>query len=148
MYKKILVPVDGSEKAAKAAQQAADLASKLGAEMALLYVVPSLSPLVDTSYFSPDRFGNIQTAILEEFQRQGQEILKKVQEGLSGYNLNITTEVASGHPADEICKIAKEGDYDLVVMGSRGLGEIKGYLMGSVSNRVSRHAASPVLIVR
>jgi len=48
----------------------------------------------------------------------------------------------------EICREAKEGRFDLVIMGSRGLGEIKGYLMGSVSNRVVRHASCPVLIVR
>ncbi|MHB1042761.1 MAG: universal stress protein [Eubacteriales bacterium] len=148
MYKKILAPIDGSEKAAKAALHAADLASKLGAEMTLLYVLPSLSPLVDTSYFSPDRFGNIQGAILDEFQRQGEEILRKVKEGLAGYNVTITTEISSGHPADEIITKINDGGYDLAVMGSRGLGEIKGYLMGSVSNRVSRHASCPVLIVR
>lgn len=148
MYKKILVPVDGSDKAAKAALHAADLASKLGAEMTLLYVIPSLSPLVDNSYFSPDRFGNIQGAILEEFQRQGEEILKKIKEELAGYSVAIATVISAGHPADEICTKINEDGYDLVVMGSRGLGEIRGYLMGSVSNRVSRHAACPVLIVR
>jgi len=57
-------------------------------------------------------------------------------------------EIVVGQPADEICKKAKDGGYDLLVMGNRGLGEIKGYLMGSVSNRVIRHAVCPVLIVR
>lgn len=145
MYRKILVPVDGSEKASKAALHAAELASKMGSEITLFHVVPSLPPYVNTS---PDRFGNIQQAIMDEFQKHGQDILSQVKSDLIGYNLNIKSEIAVGQPADEILNRVKEQGYDLLVMGSRGLGEIKGYLMGSVSNRVARHASCPVLIVR
>lgn len=145
MYKKILVPVDGSEKAAKAALHGAELASKLGADLILFHVVPSLPPYVNTS---PDRFGNIQQAIMDEFHRHGQDILTQVKDDLAAYGLNIATDIAMGQPADEILNKVKDTGCDLLVMGSRGLGEIKGYLMGSVSNRVTRHAACPVLIVR
>lgn len=145
MYRRILVPVDGSEKAAKAALHGAELASKLGAGLILFHVVPSLPPYVNTS---PDHFGNIQQAIMDEFCRTGREILNQVKDDLAAYNLNIVTDIAVGQPADEIIKKVKDSQCDLVVMGSRGLGEIKGYLMGSVSNRVTRHAACPVLIVR
>lgn len=145
MYKKILVPVDGSEKAAKAALHGAELASKLGSALILFHVVPSLPPYVNTS---PDRFGNVQQAIMDEFCRHGQEILTQVKDDLAAYGLNISTDIAIGQPADEICKKVKDTGCDLLVMGSRGLGEIKGYLMGSVSNRVTRHAICPVLIVR
>ncbi|MCL6560065.1 MAG: universal stress protein, partial [Firmicutes bacterium] len=102
-------------------------------------------PYVNTS---PDRFGNITQAIMDEFCRTGREILNQVKDDLAAYNLNIVTDIAVGQPADEIIKKVKDSQCDLVVMGSRGLGEIKGYLMGSVSNRVTRHAACPVLIVR
>lgn len=145
MYKKILVPVDGSEKAAKAALHAAELAAKMESEITLIHVVPPLPPYVNTS---PDRFGNIQQAIMEEFQKHGQEVLDQVRSDLAGYKLKIKTQIAVGQPADEILRNVKEQGFDLLVMGSRGLGEIKGYLMGSVSNRVTRHAACPVLIVR
>lgn len=145
MYKKILVPVDGSEKAARAALHGAELASKLGAELILFHVVPSLPSYVNTS---PDRFGHIQQAIIDEFCAQGREILNQVKDDLAAYGLNISTGITLGQPADEICQKAKETGCDLIVMGSRGLGEIKGYLMGSVSNRVTRHATCPVLIVR
>lgn len=145
MYKKILVPVDGSEKAAKAALHGAELASKLGAELIIFHVVPSLPSYVNTS---PDSFGNIQQSIIDEFYRNGRDILTLVQDDLAAYQLSIQTDIAIGQPADEICKKIKACGIDLVVMGSRGLGEIKGYLMGSVSNRVTRHATCPVLIVR
>lgn len=145
MYKRILVPVDGSEKAATAAIHGAELASKLGSELLLFHVVPSLPPYVDTS---PDRLSNVQQAIMDEFNRCGREILAKAKDDLEPYGLRITTDIAVGHPAEEIVKKAKEMDCDLIVMGSRGLGEIKGYLLGSVSNRVTRHAPCPVLVVR
>lgn len=145
MYKKILVPVDGSEKAAKAALHGAELASNMGAELTLMHVVPSLPPYVNTS---PDRFGNIQQAIMDEFCKHGQEVLNQVKDDLAAYGLKIATVIEVGQPADEIVKKVKDSGFDLLVMGSRGLGEIKGYVMGSVSNRVARHAACPVLIVR
>lgn len=65
-----------------------------------------------------------------------------------GYLFPPKTKLARGNPAYEICSEAREGRHDLVVMANRGLGEIKGYLMGSVSNRVVRHAGSCVLIVK
>lgn len=148
MYNKILVPVDDSEKSFKAAQYAADLASKSGSAITVMHVLPLAKSEVDTSCFSPDRYGNIQQSIEEEYWHRAQETLKKVIEELSGYKLNVTTEVATGYPADEICKKVKEGGYDLLIMGSRGLGDFKGFIKGSVSNRVSRRAECPVLIVR
>jgi nucleotide-binding universal stress UspA family protein len=145
MYKHILVPVDGSEKSSLAALHAAELASKLGSELFLFHVVPSLPPYLDTS---PDRVSRIQQAIMDELSKQGKIIISKVEDDLSSYGLNIKTDISVGHPADEIIKKAKELNCELVVMGSRGLGEIKGILMGSVSNRVTKHAGCPVLVVR
>jgi len=81
-------------------------------------------------------------------QRAGEDLLKKAMEDFGNSGLTIDTRIIWGNPSMEICREAKEGRFDLVMMGSRGLGEIKGYLMGSVSNRVVRHASCPVLIVR
>ena len=145
MYKRILVPVDGSEKSSLAALHAAELASKLGSELFLFHAVPSLPPSLDTS---PDRSSSVQKAIMDDLSKQGRIILNKVKDDLVAYGLNIHTDVAVGHPADEIIKKAKYINCELIVMGSRGLGEIKGILMGSVSNKVTKHASCPVLIVR
>lgn len=51
-------------------------------------------------------------------------------------------------PADEIVKTAKEGEFDLIVMGHRGLGRVKEFFLGSVSDRVADEAHCPVLIVK
>lgn len=145
MYKNILVPVDGSEKSALAALHAAELASKLGSELFLFHVVPSLPPYIDTA---PDRLSRVQQAIMDELNKQGLNVLSKVKDDLAAYGLKIHTDIAVGHPGDQIIKKAKEINCELVVMGSRGLGEIKGILMGSVSNRVTKHAGCPVMVVR
>lgn len=148
MYNRILVPVDDSEMSFRATHHAADIASKNGSVITVMHVLPLGKSHVDTSFFSPDPYGKIQQAIVEESRGQARETLRKVIGDLSGYKLDITAEITTGCPADEICKKVKEGGYDLLIMGSRGLGDFKGLIRGSVSNRVSRHADCPVLIVR
>lgn len=145
MYQKILVAVDGSEQAAKAALHGAELAAKLGADLILLHVVPILPSYAS---ISPDQLGIVHQDVTKEFYRQGQEILSQARSELANYDIKISSEISVGHPADEICKMADKYGCDLLIMGSRGLGQIKGYLMGSVSNRVCRLVGCPVLIMR
>lgn len=145
MYKKILIPVDGSHRAALAAEHGVELASKFQAEVTLFHVIPALPAYVNKY---GDRLGNVYQQINDELQKTGQEILEKAKKDLAGYGVPVEIKIIWGNPAQEICNEVKEGRYDLLILGSRGLGEIKGYLMGSVSNRVSRHAPCPVLIVR
>lgn len=136
MYKKILIPVDGSEKASLAARQAAELASILGSEVTLFHVVPVL-PV--------DRFRSI---VAEESRTQGKELLEQLRKELDKFNITIDTDMVPGHPADAICLKARSDKYDLIIMGNRGLSGVKGYLMGSVSSAVTRYAPCPVLVVR
>ncbi|MBM7856134.1 nucleotide-binding universal stress UspA family protein [Desulfohalotomaculum tongense] len=144
MYNKILTPVDGSERSKKAAVHAADLAEKFGAQLTILHVVSSLP----SYYINSDRLSSIQKTLLDEFIKEGQQVLTKIKWDLSKKDVDIKTSLVVGNPADEICKLAHQESFDLIVMGSRGLGEIKGYIMGSISNRVVRHARCPVLIYR
>jgi nucleotide-binding universal stress UspA family protein len=62
-------------------------------------------------------------------------------------DLKISTVLKEGRPADEIVKTAKEENFDLIVMGHRGLGRVKEFFLGSVSDRVADEAHCPVLIV-
>ncbi|MDO7785967.1 universal stress protein [Desulforamulus aquiferis] len=145
MYSKLLVPVDGSDRAAKCLTHTIELAQKLGAKVTLMHVVPSLPPYVNTSV---DRLGQAQQSIIEELMRNGKEMLEDLLSSVAGKGVDVDLYTVMGQPADEILEKARAENYDLIVIGSRGLGEIKGYLMGSVSNRVSRHASCPVLIIR
>lgn len=145
MYKRILVPMDGSDRASKAAEHAFMLAEKTGAEVTLFHIIPALPPYVNRY---GDRLGGAYQQIHDELQATGEEIMQRAKENYSNYKAKSDIKIIWGSPADEIIREAKEGKCDLIVMGSRGLGDIKGYLMGSVSNRVVRHAACPVLVVR
>ncbi|MDD4237429.1 MAG: universal stress protein [Desulfotomaculaceae bacterium] len=136
MYKKILIPIDGSEKASLAARQAAELAFILGSEVTLFHVVPVLP--VD----------RVRSIVHEESRSQGKELLEQSRKELAEFNISIDTDMVPGHPADAICLKARVDKYDLIIMGSRGLSGVKGYLMGSVSSAVTRYAPCPVLVVR
>ncbi|HBV96777.1 MAG: universal stress protein UspA [Peptococcaceae bacterium BICA1-7] len=145
MYKKVLVPLDGSIRANLAAEHAMDLAKTMKAEVMFLHVIPALPPYVN-SY--SDRLGGAYQQIHDELEATGREIMEKAKKDFENSGVSLEVKVLWGNPAMEICREAKEGRFDLVIMGSRGLGEIKGYLMGSISNRVVRHASCPVLVVR
>ena len=62
--------------------------------------------------------------------------------------MRAKTRLVIGHPAEEIARIANEEGFDLLVVGSRGLSTVKAFLLGSVSEKLSRLAKCPVLIVK
>ena len=77
------------------------------------------------------------------------DILNKTKEVLDKAEVKATVkDPVSGNPAETICSIAEKEKFDMIVMGSRGLSEIKSFFMGGVSDKVSHHAVCPVLIVR
>lgn len=145
MYKKILVCTDGSQISDIAVSEGVQLAKQLGSEVVVFHVVPEVPQLI-TPY--TDWSGDAYKTITEEMQKGGEEVLKNVAESYADRGITVQTKLARGNVSYEICREAGEGGYDLVVMSSRGLGEIKGYLMGSVSNRVVKHAPCSVLVVR
>lgn len=144
MVKHILVAIDGSENAKRAAHAAADLAKQLGAKLTLLvavrppasYLIPPFDALSITPS-SPD------PAHLAAAQELIDDIIAELGHGVAvpqttvgaDAALVITTEAARLHA-------------DLVVVGARGLGALERILLGSVSDRVVRESAGSVLVVR
>ena len=148
MIKKILVAIDGSETAEKALDFAVDLAGKYSAEIALITVfdVISDSLIARGMVFAPKGT----TKYIEQLKDIHQKILieavkktKKLKRGLK-----ISKKLVTGRAADKIVETAKEENFDLIVIGSRGLGGIKEFFLGSVSDRVADEAPCPVLIVK
>lgn len=142
MFRKILVPVDGSPLSIAAVHKAAALAEKFQGELTLLNVV--VNP-VQNGVFDPGLVvipPEIITALEEEGVRILETAAKEVPSGIAARTVQ-----KFGHPAQTILELAREEGYDLIVIGSRGLGEIRGYLLGSVSDRVTHHAPCTVMIV-
>jgi nucleotide-binding universal stress UspA family protein len=146
MFQKILLASDGSEFALRAAQATAELAKALGSSVTILHVfampvmqmaVPG-SPGVD---IDPGTVSEYIEQVQDSVARRTGRVLEEA--GVAYETLNEV-----GHPAEAIVRIAEDDGYDLIVMGSRGMTEIKSFLLGSVSDKVSHHAHCPVLIVK
>ena len=126
---RILVPIDGSENAGKALEYAAAIAREANAEITLLYVL-------ERSLFRSKT---------EEAKKMGALLLSKSTNEVKGIELQQRLEL--GNPAKIITQMADKGDYDLIVMGSKGQGAGMRFLLGSVSSHVIHYANRSVLIV-
>lgn len=151
LIKKILVALDGSEPSDKALDYALDLAAKYSANLVLLSVVPHVivpmvHPTIEVSTIPPVSVITYSEKLKAQHEKVLSEALKKAKKVQP--NLKVSTKLVEGRPADKIVETAKKGNFDIIVMGSRGLGGIKEFLLGSVSDRVADKATCPVLIVK
>ena len=142
MYKKILVPLDGSELAKKALVQAEKLAKSFDAEIILFQVVPFM-PI----YGSPEL---VTPLIVDEKQKEAAErYLVNLAEELKKRSFRVTTMVRIGQQvAVEIIDFAKEVGADLIAMCTHGRSGITRWVLGSVTLKVLTRAETPVLLVR
>jgi len=140
MFNHILLGVDGSEHALRAARKAAELARTVNSK--ILRIVVAYEPV-------PPYLGepNMQTAISARM-KEAETILSKAMEAVGEIPGEVHTEILEGPPAEAILDVAKTRESELIVMGSRGLGRLGGALLGSQSQKVVQHAPCPVLIVR
>ena len=145
-YKNIIVPTDGSVNSKRALEHAIVLASSLGASITLVYVANIVSVISNFDQI-PKASGYVTEQVALDMEEEGKGVLddfaKEVPEGIE---LKTVFEVGSPGPA--VLSVAKKYKADLIVMGSRGLGPLKGLFMGSVSSYVVTHSGCPVLIVK
>ena len=135
---KILMAIDGSEHSFKVANETINLAKSLSADVSVISVTEV-----------PDHIASDLVALYrDKLDKEVQNFLEKIKSYLADKGLNVETIFKAGHPANLICEVAEEGNYDMIVIGSRGMGKIKGLLLGSVSNRVVHCAKTSVHIVK
>ena len=145
--KKMLIAYDGSD----ASKKAVDLALKCSDKedhITLLMVIPAelaessftkmLLPTIDLS----------QIVKSGTFKEKAMESLSKVAREIQGEVQKVNTIVESGDPADEILISAKKYNADMIVIGYKGYGKEGRFLLGSVTDKVVRHAGVSVLVVR
>lgn len=145
-YKKILVPYDGSEHAKKALSQAIDLAA---AGEGKLYVVSVCNIVSVMSNFDQVSIaeGCLTTQLSQDLEKQCRGDLEEAK-SLIPEGVEAETLFEVGSPGPVLLQMADELGCDLVVMGSRGLGPLKGIFMGSVSSYLVSRAKCPVLIAK
>jgi len=145
--KKVLLATDGSDSSMHAARVLGDLiASQPEAQVTVLHVAH-----VPRSYFFTDENGNKVTPEVPMdimIRRSAEPILRRTLSALGLPEDRVVTEVQVGEPAEEIVDLARLEGYDLIVMGCRGIGQMKELLIGSVSHRVLHTAPCPVLVAR
>ena len=128
MIKKVLVPVDGSEHAYKAIEFAANIARQHDAALHLLHVV-TLTKIPEgiKDYIRSEEIK--ESPYYVALQHVGNQILVAAKDEAEKKGVkHIETTVIEGDPAENIINYAKDGDFDMVVIGSRGLGSAKGLL--------------------
>ena len=138
-YRHVLVAFDGSPQAELALDHAVALAQVYRARLALVAVIPP-PPLL--AWQAPGGPQALQEAEQAELETRLRDAADRVPDDLS-----ITTRLLDGDPAREILRAARDGDHDVIVLGSRGRGRVSAALLGSVSNRVMHDADVPVIVI-
>jgi nucleotide-binding universal stress UspA family protein len=153
MYKKILVAFDGSEPSRNALDHAVSIANQWKAELSILSVVPRVmmpvfpdegfgaAPITAAQDMSDyqDKMKNIYAKSLREAELDIKEAFP---------DMKVITQLLEGRPSNIIIEEAEKENVDLIVIGSRGLGGITGWILGSTSRYVVESCTKPILVVK
>jgi nucleotide-binding universal stress UspA family protein len=145
MYSKILVPVDGSEPAARGLQEAIKLAKNQNGAIRLVHVVNEL--YIGT----PFDMGYATGSVLKILHARGQETLSAAEDVVRNAGVEVDSaliEVMGGQAGDHIIRQAIECGAELIVCGTHGRRGIRRLVMGSDAEYIVRHTPVPVLLIR
>lgn len=145
MYRKILVPLDGSATAARGLEEAVALARSTGASLALLHVIDAFPVTMEVATASAWE------ALMDGLRQHGQGLLDQAEQAARTHGVATTSmlvEFPAGRVADVIVEQAQAQGCDLVVMGTHGRRGFRHALMGSDAERVLHISPLPVLVVR
>jgi nucleotide-binding universal stress UspA family protein len=145
--KRLLMAYDGSEASNKALEMTMKCAEK-DDELIILTVIPG--ELVESSFTNMLLPTIDLSSIIKSgsFKEKAMENLRKVAEKIEGHVAKVEVAVESGDAADEILLASKNHDVDIIIVGYKGFGKEGRFLLGSVADKVVRHASRSVLVVR
>ena len=141
MAQTIVVGTDGSDPAERAVREAIRIAARDGAQ---LHVVTAFH---DSAMYR-ERIASGATTVNINLQDVGDNVAARAVREAEAAGVKVTPHAHQGDPAEAILDTASEQKADLIVVGDRGLSGVQRFLLGSVSQKVSEHAACNVLIVR
>ncbi len=140
MIQNILLTTDGSGPASRAAELAASLAARYGAQITVLHAYDAIPSQLGEPFYN-----EALTGVLQKAQALVDSVAARLLElGVA----HVNTDILEGPAADAILRVAETRNPDLIVLGARGLGTWKGILLGSVSMAVTQRAECPVLVVK
>lgn len=142
MFKKILVPLDGSELSEAALTHVIDITTDCRAlEVILMRIREPLDPNVIGTLDA-----KIAVELDEAYRDEASRYLDKVVATLKEKGIAAKTEILAGNPAEEIIKYSQKNNVDLIIMSTRGRSGISRWVFGSVAEKVIRNSTVPVLI--
>lgn len=139
MFRRILVPIDGSPNSYRGLQHAVDIAKKYNAEITLIHVIETPAVVFETELPLPESY-------FSRMEANTRGLFAKREAELKSQGLKVKTILIKGNAIQEILRASKS--FDLVVMGSKGYGGFRRFWLGSVASGVVNHCTVPVLIVR
>ena len=152
MINKILVATDASAASNRALDMAAQLAGQHNAELFIIHVIRDMQ-----IPFEIKEIPELESQQIESFSEAREKIMRKIAENVlkvaqekmekAGVN-KVQTTIGTGDPATSILDFAKRREVDMIVIGTRGLGKLKGQILGSVSRKITNNAETSCLIVR
>ena len=138
LYMNILVPLDGSKYSEKALLHACDMAKNYQSRLILLYVVEkliSINPLDRKAY-------------LEMLRKVGNNVLLAGKKIATKQGMDSKIVIKEGNIANEIIKLAKKEQCNLIIVGNKGLGATARFFLGSISNKLANSSPCSILIVK
>jgi nucleotide-binding universal stress UspA family protein len=156
MFKRILVPLDGSRVSSRALPYAIDIAQRFDAEIILMQVISPATPFITVEPETGMGGSQLATRIaIEDARREDKKNISRSQRYLRSKLKSVTARgikgsyhVAMGVPDKSILGFCKKQDGDLVVMTTSGKSGIKRAIMGSVADIIIRDPTFPVLVIR
>lgn len=143
MFKKILIPTDGSEFGQDALEQGLDLARMSGGEVTILYAIEyPFEPFQNYSNQPPE----YHERLMKEYKAKAESVLSHISSEAKSKGVPTYALIVEDHPVPAILEAAK--DHDLVVMATHGRKGIDRVMMGSVTDKVLHNCSTPVLVVR
>ncbi|MFB5269759.1 universal stress protein [Paenibacillus enshidis] len=143
MFSKILLAYDGSKAANEALEKAVQLVNlTAGAELRVVHAFDF--PRV----FVGEGLAPIPASINKEYYDLSNQTAEEVKNKIAQFGVEAVVDVIQGSPAEVILDYAAEHGSDVIIVGSRGLGGIREFVLGSVSHNVVQHAEIPVLVVK
>lgn len=146
MYRKILIPLDGSELAECSPEHARAIAQGCRVtDVLLLQVIEPFSTQAMAALAEADT--DTVTRVRQQNQLEAREYLAKVERRLKDQGIVPRTATVEGRPAEEILSYAEENNVDLIILSTHGRSGLSRFFFGSVADKVSRHSRVPVLLL-
>jgi len=156
MFKRLLVPLDGSRFGSRALQYATEVAQRFDAEVIVMQVVKPATPMPATTGMAPGMESpttaelTVQAALDEDKRNtaRAKRYLGGKVRAIKSQGIKGSYRVAVGDPAESIIEFSQKDHVDMVIMTTHGKSRLKRAIMGSVADAVIRESGKPVLVVR